>query len=149
MLDLKPIVDAVLHILSASVRHPRCCSLGQGVGKRASSCRSNQSQDRGRSTLCRLPRLPACVAKSRPLSRDSWSEFAAELRGKVFNLNDDDFDLLFVACAGHMDHLTDDDSTVQTCWDADRLDLGRVGARIDPMWLGEATVDEHPNCRLG
>ena len=61
----------------------------------------------------------------------------------MFDLNDDDFDLLFVACAGHTDHPTDDDPTVQACWDADRLDLGRVGARIDPLWLGEATVDEH------
>ena len=71
------------------------------------------------------------------------ASFAAELRGKLFDLNDDDFDLLFVACVGHMDRPTDDDVTVQTCWDADRLDLGRVGAEIDPLWLGEATVDEH------
>ena len=56
---------------------------------------------------------------------------AAELRGELFDLNEDDFDLLFVACVGHMDHPTDDDPTVQTCWDADRLDLARVGARID------------------
>lgn len=66
--------------------------------------------------------------------------FAAELRGKLFDLNDDDFDLLFVACVGHMDHPTDDDPTVQTCWDADRLDMGRVGARITPSWLGAATI---------
>ena len=70
--------------------------------------------------------------------------FAAELRGKLFDLNDDDFDLLFVACAGHMDNPTDDDPTVQICWDADRLDLGRVGASIDPLWLGEATVRGSP-----
>ena len=68
---------------------------------------------------------------------------AAKVRGKLFDLNDDDFDLLFVACVGHMDQPTDDDPTVQTCWDADRLDLGRVGGGIDPCWLGEATVDEH------
>jgi uncharacterized protein len=66
--------------------------------------------------------------------------FAAEMRGKLFDLNDDDFDLLYVACVGHMDHPTDDDPTVQTCWDADRLDLGRVGGKIDPSWLGAATV---------
>ena len=71
------------------------------------------------------------------------ASFAAELRGKLFDLNEDDFDLLFVACAGHMDRPTDDDPTVQACWDADRLDLGRMGASIDPLWLGEATVDEH------
>jgi uncharacterized protein len=51
--------------------------------------------------------------------------------------------LLFVACAGHTDHPTDDDPTVQICWDADRLDVGRAGATIEPLWLGEATVDEH------
>jgi uncharacterized protein len=68
------------------------------------------------------------------------ASFAAELRGKLFDLDDDDFDLLFVACAGHTNRPTDDDPTVQICWDADRLDLGRVGAKIDPLWLGEATV---------
>lgn len=73
------------------------------------------------------------------------ASFAAELRGELFDLNDDDFDLLFVACAGHMDRPTDDDPTVQTCWDADRLDFGRVGMKIDPLWLGEATVDEQPH----
>ena len=25
--------------------------------------------------------------------------------------------------------------TIQTCWDADRLDLGRVGITPDPSWL--------------
>ena len=71
------------------------------------------------------------------------ARFAAELHGKLFDLNEDDFDLLFVACAGHMDRSVDDDVTVQTCWDADRLDVGRLGAKVDPFWLGEATVDEH------
>ena len=27
------------------------------------------------------------------------------------------------------------DATVLTCWDADRLDLGRVGIRPDPKYL--------------
>jgi uncharacterized protein len=69
------------------------------------------------------------------------AKFAAELRGKLFDLSDDDFDLLFVACAGHMDNPIDEDPTVQTCWDADRLDLGGLGARIDPWWLGTATLE--------
>jgi uncharacterized protein len=68
------------------------------------------------------------------------ASLAAELRGMLFDLDDDDFDLLFVACVGHMDHPTDDDPTVQTCWDADRLDLGRVGAKIARSWLGAATL---------
>jgi uncharacterized protein len=72
------------------------------------------------------------------------ARFAARLRGKLFDLSDDDFDLLFVACAGHTDHPTDDDPTIQTCWDADRLDVGRIGTTIDPLWISEAIVDEHP-----
>jgi hypothetical protein len=28
------------------------------------------------------------------------------------------------------------DVTIQTCWDADRLDLGRVGIRPDPARMG-------------
>jgi uncharacterized protein len=39
------------------------------------------------------------------------------------------------ACAGHTHERTHPDVTVQTCWDADRLDLGRVGTTPDPNWL--------------
>ena len=52
------------------------------------------------------------------------AELAAELRGQLFDLPDADFDLLYQACADHTDGLTEADITVQTCWDADRLDLG-------------------------
>ena len=34
----------------------------------------------------------------------------------------------------------DADITVQTCWDADRLDLGRVGIRPDPRRLCTAAA---------
>jgi len=54
------------------------------------------------------------------------ADLAAELR-HVFDLSDADFELLYEACAGHTDGLTDADLTIQVCWDADRLDLGRVG----------------------
>jgi len=52
------------------------------------------------------------------------AELATELRGRLFDLSDEDFNLLYEACAQHTDGLTDGDITVQTCWDADRLDLG-------------------------
>ena len=55
------------------------------------------------------------------------AEFAVELRGQVFDLPDQTFGLLYRACAGHTHERTHLDITVQTCWDADRLDLGRVG----------------------
>ena len=55
------------------------------------------------------------------------AELAAAFRGEWFKLADGDFDLLYAACADHTEGGTDGDITIQTCWDADRLDLGRVG----------------------
>ena len=57
--------------------------------------------------------------------------YALELRGLLFDLPDSDFRLLHRACAGHTHERTHPDITIQTCWDADRLDLGRVG--ITPL----------------
>jgi uncharacterized protein len=54
------------------------------------------------------------------------AEASIDLRGKFFDLSDDEFSLLYVACADHTTERTHPDVTVQTCWDADRLDLGRV-----------------------
>jgi uncharacterized protein len=54
-------------------------------------------------------------------------DLALAMRGEWFDLSDDEFDLLYEACAGHTDGKTEADITIQVCWDADRLDLGRVG----------------------
>lgn len=54
-------------------------------------------------------------------------DFAAELRGRLFDVSDHEFNLLYRACEGHTHELTHPDITIQTCWDSDRLDLGRVG----------------------
>ena len=63
------------------------------------------------------------------------ADFAAELRGRLFDLSDDGFKLLHRACAGHTHELTHPDITIQTCWDSDRLDLGRVGVTPHPNRL--------------
>jgi uncharacterized protein len=63
------------------------------------------------------------------------AELAAELRGTLFRLPDDDFLLLRLACEGHTDGGTVADLAVQVCWDADRLDLARVGKEVDPARL--------------
>lgn len=55
------------------------------------------------------------------------ADFAAKLRGREFDLPDEEFKLLHRACAGHTHERTHPDITIQTCWDSDRLDLGRVG----------------------
>ena len=59
------------------------------------------------------------------------ADFARSLRGSLIHLDDRDFELLYEACRLHTDGLTEGDVTLQTCWDADRLDLGRVG--ITPL----------------
>ena len=64
------------------------------------------------------------------------AEFAAELRGQVFDLPDHEFGLLREACHGHSHQRLHPDVTIQTCWDSDRLDLGRVGITPDPGHLG-------------
>lgn len=58
--------------------------------------------------------------------------FAKKLRGTVFDLPDHEFGLLQRACEGHTTELTHPDVTIQTCWDSDRLDLGRVGITPHP-----------------
>ncbi len=55
------------------------------------------------------------------------AQFAATLRGSMFDLPDAHFELLLHACAQHTDGQLSDDPTIGACWDADRLDLGRVG----------------------
>lgn len=64
------------------------------------------------------------------------AEFAGTLRGRLFDLPEPEFRLLHRACAGHTHERTHPDVTIQTCWDADRLDLGRVGITPDPGYLG-------------
>ncbi len=62
--------------------------------------------------------------------------FAETLRGTLLHLSDEDFALLHEAIRDHELGLTRGDVTVLTCWDADRLDLGRVGRRPQARYLG-------------
>lgn len=63
------------------------------------------------------------------------ADFATQLRGSTFELEDPEFHLLYRACAGHTHERTQPDLTIQTCWDSDRLDLGRVGIQPHPSRL--------------
>jgi uncharacterized protein len=63
------------------------------------------------------------------------AEFIKTLRGSLVDLSDEEFELLAFACAYHSDGLTEGDITVQTCWDADRLDLGRIGIKPNQRYL--------------
>ncbi len=59
------------------------------------------------------------------------AEFIRTIQGNRIFLAEDDLEMLCYACEFHTAGLTEADFTVQTCWDADRLDLGRVGIRPD------------------
>jgi len=68
------------------------------------------------------------------------AEFATLHRGRLFDLPDPEFGLLHRACSGHTHERTHPNITIRTCWDADRLDLGRVGITPDPRYLGTEVV---------
>ncbi|MCD6286826.1 MAG: hypothetical protein J7M39_13020 [Anaerolineae bacterium] len=63
------------------------------------------------------------------------ADFARTIRNTLIHLDDTQFEQLIYACAEHTRGLTDTDITIGTCWDADRLDLARVGIIPDPKRL--------------
>ncbi len=70
-----------------------------------------------------------------PMHGKRAADFAQSLYGTVITLEPDAFDLLLRACEGHTHRNSDENVTIATCWDADRLDLGRVGITPDPERL--------------
>lgn len=62
------------------------------------------------------------------------AEFAKLCREqKLFELDDERFQKLYEACKRHTADLRTGDVTIDTCFDADRLDLGRVGFNLEPQ----------------
>ena len=81
--------------------------------------------------------------------RDEWSdpahgrrsaELVRELGSRVLRISKEEEELLACACHYHSDGLMEADITVGVCWDADRLDLGRVGITPDPARLCTAAA---------
>ena len=67
-------------------------------------------------------------------------DLAHSLRGTLVHLDDARFELLYEACRLHTDGLVEGDPTLQACWDADRLDLARVGISPSPRRLCTGTA---------
>ncbi len=63
-------------------------------------------------------------------------QLALELQGHFFQLASDELNRLRRACDGHTHERFHPEITIQTCWDADRLDLGRVGILPVAKYLG-------------
>jgi uncharacterized protein len=57
------------------------------------------------------------------------ADLARRLRGSLFILDEKGMQLLTQACEEHTWGGVDADVTVQTCWDSDRLDLGRAAIK--------------------
>jgi uncharacterized protein len=62
------------------------------------------------------------------------AEYAARHQAAL-GLSDAQFELLAEACSTHTSGQVTDDTTVGVCWDADRLDLGRVGIMPEAQFL--------------
>lgn len=69
------------------------------------------------------------------------AEFAAGLNGRFFDLGAQQLDRLSFALIGHSDGHMSVDASVQCCWDADRLDLGRVGIKPHSALLSGEAAD--------
>jgi uncharacterized protein len=73
------------------------------------------------------------------------AEYASSLNRIFFDLNGDQLDMLCLAMRGYSDGGIHPEATIQTCWDADRLDLGRVGKKPKARYLsleGAKHIDE-------
>ena len=64
------------------------------------------------------------------------AQFVRRLQAEgTLELSSTDLDLLMLACEGHSEGAREAPLIVQVCWDADRLDLGRVGIYPDSRRL--------------
>lgn len=132
-MHLKPILQAILDEYALPVGGDH------GVGHWARVLENGLRLAEATGANFEVISLFAVLHDSRRLNEDSdpdhgprAAEFAARLRGHFFVLNDHEFRLLYRACEGHTHERTHPDVTIQTCWDSDRLDLGRVGVTPHP-----------------
>ncbi len=61
--------------------------------------------------------------------------FIRTLPSSILSLEPEELEHLVSACEEHTMGLVEAHPAVQVCWDADRLDLGRVGYRLAPHLL--------------
>ena len=69
------------------------------------------------------------------------AEFAYGMNGNLFHLNNNQLDDLCFAIRHHSGGDISTNATIQTCWDSDRLDLGRVGIIPSPKFISEVASE--------
>ena len=72
-----------------------------------------------------------------PKHGERAAEFAHGIHGDFFQLKPGQLDKLCYAMLHHSGGKVSVDETIQTCWDSDRLDLGRVGIFPSPQFLSQ------------
>ena len=66
--------------------------------------------------------------------------------GQQFTISREQRNLLKIACLGHTDEMHSADPTIGTCWDADRLDLGRIGVVPDERFMSTPIGKDIARC---
>lgn len=87
-----------------------------------------------------------------PLHGERGAEFAYGVNGQFFHLDGQQLDNLCFAIRHHSGGDVSTNATIQTCWDADRLDLGRVGIIPSPKFLSNEAaklIDEAFDWSIG
>jgi len=81
--------------------------------------------------------LHDCMRENEQIDPDHGLRGAqfAQMHRQAILLDDNQFEKLFHACEHHTDGEPTNCGTISTCWDADRLDIGRVGFVVDPKYL--------------
>lgn len=73
------------------------------------------------------------------------AEFAASLNGRFFDLKAEQLDQLCFAMEHHSGGDVHTCATIQSCWDGDRLDLGRVGIQPHKDYLSQEAAKMIPS----
>lgn len=77
-----------------------------------------------------------------PLHGPRAARYLEAMRIRVGCLDEAQFSVLVEACAAHSEGERHSHPTIATCWDADRLDLWRVGIEPDPRYLSTPAARE-------
>ena len=72
-----------------------------------------------------------------PKHGERAAEFAHGIHGDFYQLSPKQLDALCYAMRHHSGGEVSTNKTIQTCWDADRLDLGRVGKKPKAQYLSK------------
>ncbi len=80
--------------------------------------------------------------RSDPQHGPRAAEFTEGLRETHIDADDIEFEKLLVAIRDHTSVIQTNDLDIATCWDADRLDIGRVGVKPNRRYLNTPAAKE-------